>query len=73
MKQKYISQSPYLTAGLTRAELFNPKKKRDTMFDGIGKDYSRIQKKKKPKPKRKVKYVKQGISLKSNNEYWRFS
>ena len=72
MKQKYISQSPYLTAGLTRAELFGTKKKRDTSFDGIGKDYSRIQKKK-PKPKRKIKYVKQGISLKSNDEYWRFS
>ena len=65
MKQKYISQSPYLTAGLTRAELFGTKRKRDTSFDGIATANRKLQKK---RTKKKT------ISLyDDDSNYWRFT
>ena len=64
MKPKYISQSPYLTAGLTRAELFNPKKKRDTSMDGVSAANKRLQKKGK---KNRV-----DIYFGKNDHEWRF-
>ena len=65
----YEYSSPYKSAGFTRRELFSKKRKRDKTFDGIGKDYVRMQKKKK---KKSTTWIDYRSIQKNKDEEWRW-